>query len=258
MRPVQSLQESIRKAESIGFIVAAAPMVELRPMEPEAFGAFLRQLSAKACDYVVFTSANGASIAFDLAKEMVGARLFREGLSHSEIVAIGPKTRWALEEAGVGVRHMPTTYSSAGLVELFAKLKPATKSITILRSRQGDKSLVRGLQNLGAHVKDIAIYEISTPRDRTAAESLIKRVADGEIDAFCFTSAMSAKNFMDIASSLGLKDAVIAQMNRGCVGAIGVPTAKVLMGDGVQVKVSPTEHTFDALLDGIAAKLKIH
>jgi uroporphyrinogen-III synthase len=251
MRPSSSLDESVAKAERMGFTVIAAPMVELRPIRCPEFERFVASHSVKAWDYVVFTSANGVAYAFDCADGKIETASLRRRLSHSQVVAIGPKTQHALKKLGVKVSHVPERYSSAGLLHLFAKLRPAGKTVGIIRSNHGSRELVHELTKLGARVVDLRIYEMALPRDTLAAEELLRCAAEGEIDVFCFTSSMTAKNFFSMAENKMLKKQILSQMEHSKVAAIGKPTAVTLKGEGVESVIVPKEETFESMLEAV-------
>jgi uroporphyrinogen-III synthase len=252
MRPISSLAESVNKAQERGFTVIAAPMVELRAIKSPEFERLVSSPTPNAWDYVVFTSANGVSHAFGYAEEMADTASLQRMLSQSHVVAIGPKTKQALERAGVKVSRVPERYSSAGLITLFSKLRPTGKSIAIIRSAHGSSVLVPGLARLGAKVVELPIYEMTMPTDRSKAEQLVKRASEGGVDVFCFTSSMTVKNFLAIAESMGLKEKVLSQMKRSRVAALGSPTALTLKSNGIVANIIPGEETFESLLEEIA------
>lgn len=254
MRPESSLAESIRMAEERGLSVLSAPMMALEPMVDGRFERFLQELSKESIDYVVFTSSNGVSYALKLAEASVGRSELLKRLNGTQVAAIGAKTKRSLESLGVRVDHVPRTYSSEGLVDLFAELGVKGKKIAILRSTHGSDQLVSGLVGLGAHVDDVPVYTIGMPGDVESAKRLVRRAARGDIDVFCFTSTMMVKNFLEIARSLGLVDEVIARMNGAKVAAIGRPTVRALESYGIDVGIIPQEQTIEALLDEVVSK----
>jgi uroporphyrinogen-III synthase len=254
MRPRPSLEDSEAKAREMGFDVISAPMLELRPIRCPEFERFVSVHTMKVWDYVVFTSANGVSYAFDCADGKVELANLKKRLSQSQVVAIGPKTREALKRHGVRVRHVPESYSSSGMIEMFSKLHPHGKSVAIIRSNLGSKEILHGLTKMGARVFDLKIYEMAMPRDRSDAEKLVRRAADGDVDVFCFTSSMTVKNFFAVADSLSLREKILSQMERSKVAAIGKPTATTIESEGAVADIVPKQETFEAMLAEIKKK----
>ncbi len=254
MRPASSLGESVRLAKEKGFYVLGAPVIELEAIANGQFNEFVESLSRGYVDYVVFTSANGLRFSLGLAEGFIGKDEFIVLLRRAKVVAIGAKTRQALSTAGVKVSHTPSTYSSEGLAHLFKRLSPKGSRIVLVRSAQGSGDLVPALEALGARVTDVQVYRVRMPGSLKDAQDLVKRAANGEVDVFCFTSAMTVLNFLDIARSLGLLDEVILKINRACVAAIGQPTVRALKSNGMDVDIVPEEQTFEALLDEVVRK----
>ncbi|MBU0685740.1 MAG: uroporphyrinogen-III synthase [Candidatus Thermoplasmatota archaeon] len=254
MRPESSLAESVRLAEERGLSVLSAPMMALEPLVDTRFERVLHDLQSECIDCIVFTSSNGVSHALKLVEGSIGRGEFLKRLACTKVAAIGAKTKRSLESLGVRVDHVPRTYSSEGLVELFAELGVKGMRIVILRSTHGSDQLVSGLVGLGALVDDVPVYTIKMPGDVESAKRLVKRAARGDIDVFCFTSTMMVNNFLEIARSLGLADEVIARMNGAKVAAIGRPTVRALESYGIDVGIVPEEQTIEALLDEVVSK----
>jgi len=247
MRPQQYLPDSIKLAESHGYTVIAAPMIELRERDDPEFDVFVQRVLNRSIDYVIFTSANG--VIFALKK--VGSKKFVDALNACHIVAIGPNTRRELEKSGIRVDIIPTKYSSDGIVSALAP-SVSEKKVEVVRSSHGSPALIEGLEKHGAHVHESQVYEIVRPTGE-AQRGLIKAALDDKIDIFAFTSAMTVANFLKTAEDLRRKDEVIEAVNRKTVAAIGTPTAEALANNNVRVDILPKRFTFRDLLDGLEA-----
>lgn len=247
MRPPQYLQDSIKLAESYGYDVIAAPMIELREKDDPKFDVFVQRVLNHEVDYVIFTSANG--VMFALKK--VGDAKFTDALNTCNIVAIGPNTQRELEKHGIRVNMMPATYSSDGIVSALAP-SVSEKKVEVVRSSHGSPALIEGLEKHGAHVHEVQVYEIVRPTGE-AQEEIIRAALDDKIDVFVFTSAMTVVNFLQTAEDLSRKDEVIDAMNRKTVAAIGTPTAEALANNDIHVDVLPKRFTFEDLLDALEA-----
>jgi len=116
MRPQRYLPESIKLAESYGYDVVAAPMIELREKDDLEFDVFVQRVLNHEVDYVIFTSAHGVAFAWKRADN----KKFVDALNTCNIVAIGPNTQRELEKHGIRVDVMPATYSSDGIVGALA------------------------------------------------------------------------------------------------------------------------------------------
>jgi len=247
MRPDMHLDSSVALLHSHGFDVIAAPMIELRDNRDTHFDGFVERVLACESDIVIFTSANG--IAFMLAK-IDDPEQFIHALNQTSVVAIGSKTKSALETRGINVSLMPDSYSSKGI----AKLLRGTdgKTVEVVRSTHGDPALITELGRLGAKVEvhETAVYKLVLPDDGRQ-QRMIKGVLAGGIDIFAFTSAMTVHNFMTVARSMGAEVKIVDVLCEKVVAAIGDPTADVLSGYGVSVDVMPEKFTFVDMVDAI-------
>ncbi|MCX9084319.1 MAG: uroporphyrinogen-III synthase [Candidatus Methanoperedens sp.] len=242
MRPAGYQAESVRLANSMGFSVISAPMIDVVDRRDANFDGFVNRIMEGESDYVIFTSANG--VEFTLLK-FKDPDEFIERLNKTQVVAVGPKTRDAILKNDIHVSIMPRTYSSQGLVEELTGIEGAV--IDIARSSHGAPQLVTGLLEKGAVVYETQVYQIISPRDERHV-ALMNRALSREVDIFAFTSTMMARNFMSIADEMGIKDELIRIMNEKTVAAIGKPTADTLSRMGVEVKVMPKQYTFEELL----------
>jgi uroporphyrinogen-III synthase len=242
MRPAGYIAESIRLANYLGFRTIAAPMIDIVDKTDLNFKGFVERIRKEEADYVIFTSANG--VKFTLLK-LNSPDEFIEHLNKTQVVAIGPKTRQALQENGIMVTIMPDSFSSEGLVEYLCGVKGAV--IEIARSSHGAPELVNGLTDKGAVVHETQVYQIIRPTDEGHTK-LMEKALSREIDIFAFTSSMIARNFMDFADEMGLKKEIISIMNEKTVAAIGKPTYSTLSGFGIHVKVLPEHYTFEEML----------
>ncbi len=245
MRPSVYKEESVKLAESMGFDALAVPMIELTGMQDSSFKPFFEHIVKKEADYVIFTSANGLD--FTLQKiPYVMRDMFVEALNRTNVIAIGPTTKKALEEKGIKVMGMPGVYSSKGLVEYLCK-DVKGKNVDLARSVFGSTVLTEGLARCGANVLETKVYSLFKP-DSEEQKDLIRSALKGKIAAFAFTSSMMVHNFFEVAKEIGTEDNIVQVLNGSIVAAIGLPTAETLRSYNVNVSVIPEEYTFEEIL----------
>ncbi|MEM2934067.1 MAG: uroporphyrinogen-III synthase [Methanocellales archaeon] len=245
-RPEEHLEESISSAEKEGFRVIATPMVEIKAREDPEFIVFLRRVLSCEVDYVIFTSVNGIRIALEKA----ASGEFVKALNKTRVIAIGPRTKRALEKAGVAA-IMPEKYSSEGILEELSSLLSGRK-VEIVRSAQGDPELIKSLSSAGAAVHEVKIYEVKRPKGEAQALAIKQAPV---VDVFAFTSSTAVENYLKTAEELGLRGMVIEIMNSRIVAAIGELTAKKLRENGIKVDIVPKHFTFQDLLNAIKEKV---
>ncbi|HDN65923.1 MAG TPA: uroporphyrinogen-III synthase [Methanosarcinales archaeon] len=247
MRPDMHLDSSVALLHSRGFDVIAAPMIELRDNHDGNFDGFVERVLACESDIVIFTSANG--IAFMLQK-IDDPERFVHTLNQTSVVAIGSKTKRALETRSINVSLMPDSYSSKGIADMLRGTD--NKTVEVVRSTHGDPALITELRSSGdgVLVHETAVYKLVLPDDGRQ-QRMIEDALNRKIDVFAFTSAMTVHNFMTVARSMGAEEEIVNVLCERVVAAIGDPTADVLSGYGVSVDVMPEKFTFEDMVDAI-------
>ena len=255
MRPEEHLGNSIELAKSYGYMVIAAPMVEVKERSAPEFDVFAHRVLNGEVDYVIFTSVNGVRFALKKAGRYMlkshhdNNSKFIDALNACNTVAVGPSTQQGMEKHGIYVDVVPEAYSSEGIVSVLAP-HIRGKKVEIVRSSHGAPLLVDGLKKHGAIIHEVLVYEIIRPVGE-CQRKLIEAALNGDIDVYAFTSAMSVKNFLKTAGNLSKKDELIEGMKHGTVAAIGNPTAEALRENGIRVDVLPKRFTFKDMLDAL-------
>ena len=178
LRPPGSSVEALAETG----IVAHIPVIDIEPV-PGAVEQVQRQLPG--CDWLVVTSPRAVRL-LEPALQLV-ARLRREG--RLRVAAVGPKTRWSLQEAGLDADLVPREYRGAALAVELASLKPGC--VLLARSEKAVPELPRILQAEGVRVVEIPLYRVVTLGDMAEAAASI---AD-RFDYVVFTSPSIARAF---------------------------------------------------------------
>lgn len=242
-RPRIFLKDTVAYMRSKGLEAVPVPMMELIPREDAAVDASLERIRSGQADAVILTSQNGVRFLSGRSSD------FAAILNGVEVYAIGPKTNKALTGAGVKAAAMPSTFSSEGLVMDFCK-KLSGKRVEVLRSDHGNPILMEGLRESGANAIETVVYDI-VPLKGGEQEAFVLEALEGRIDAFTFTSIMTAKSLLMVAESMGKKDELKAVINSKKVAVIGNPTASFLKDNGIRVDVLPGRFTFEDMIEGL-------
>jgi uroporphyrinogen-III synthase len=243
-RPGKFLPEAEKLVRSKGLEPVPVPLMEMVPRDDGALEAFFERLEKGEVDTVIVTSQNGVGFIFDKAKD---AAAMRDRLNAVEVISIGPKTSNALQERGVKAERMPATFSSDGLVRDF---KLTGKTVEVLRSDHGNPVLISGLEQGGAMVREVIVYDI-VPLSGEAQAAFVREALAGGIDAFTFTSTMTARSLLMMGESMGKQDELKKAINAKKVAAIGHPTAAFLKENGIRVDVVPVRFTFEDMIDAL-------
>ena len=254
MRPQDKIEESAQMVRDLGFETICASPVEVSVRDSREFRELLKAMEADGPKIVVFTSATGVKAAFELAegggycgKEGV-SRGLRELLGRRTVAAIGSSTAAAARMFGLEVDIIPEEFTSSGIVKTLSKKGVEGAWIAVLRSSTGSQVLAEGLSKTNARVTEIDLYDLVRRSDSPEMKLMIDEALNGRIDIFLFTSALSAKTFMEAGIDASSEERIVEAVNSRTVVAIGKPTRRALEDYGVRVDGVPEKATFEDMM----------
>ena len=194
-------------------------------------------------DWIVFTSQTGVRIFFEqMLEEQVDVRR----LSQAKFAVIGEGTAKALKEKGIYPDLMPKVYDGDSLAEAIAKQGIAGQKILIPRAKKGNMHLVPVLEQAGAKVKDLAIYE--TVHHKSTVFSIKEELTKEPADCVVFTSASTVEGFVEAAGEM--------EYTKLTAVCIGKQTAAAAQAYGMQCYVAE-KAALDALVEQVQ-KVKVN
>ena len=101
------------------------PTIELVSKGEKIVEEFLESVQSYNPDYSVFMSSKAVKLLFNSAKKISMYEKLQLAVANTIVMAVGPKTKAALEIEGIKVSHMPKRYSSVGVGEVFTRLNAA-------------------------------------------------------------------------------------------------------------------------------------
>ncbi|MGZ0747219.1 uroporphyrinogen-III synthase [Haloparvum sp. AD34] len=225
------IEEAAKYLRSAGVSPVPDPMLTICPTGQ----------SPQPAEYCIFTSPTGVEHAVEQGWNPDG----------ETVCAIGRQTAAAVRNYGYSVDVLPSTFTSAGLVEELSN-EVGGQFVEIARSAHGSGELVQGLENAGATVHETYLYRLERPI--TAGRSISSAVA-GELDAILFTSPKTVEHFLEIADDRDLDFELRRQLSGIIIGAIGAPTERALIDKSIRVNVKPTSVGFERLADHVIRKV---
>ena len=249
MRPRDKLEGSVRLAESLGFQTIAASPLRIEVRDSPGIDDLLSAVAAGRVGAIVLTSTTGVDALVELMA-LRGAEGPGALLSSCLGIAIGPLTAQAMRDADIRVDHVPEEFTSEGLVRSLASSLRG-KTVYVLRSSHGERILVEGLRETGSDVREVVLYDLVPQPDADDMRSLAIQSMEGGVDAFAFSSALSAATFIEAVERVASREEVLTLLNSRTVGAMGGPTRRKLEKMGIIVRAVPAEATFEALLKAI-------
>lgn len=205
-------------------------------------------LELNSYDWLVFTSANGVSMFFELffkrfqdMRDIGGAR----------IAAVGPATAAKLKELHLQVDLVPAEYSGRKVAEAFEKFETVENlKMCLLRAERANPDLPAGLQELGAIVDDIAVYRtVPETEDRTGVSA---ELLESGADWVTFTSSSTVEHF-DARFDL---PALVKKFPGLKLASIGPETTKAIHALGLQPSLEARSQTTDGLIAALVKTVK--
>jgi uroporphyrinogen III methyltransferase/synthase len=192
-RTRQQAGELSRRLRELGAQVIEAPTIELAPpADTDAVRAAISRLPQT--DMAIFTSVNGVDAAWDyLLQAGHDARWFPQ-----RVVAVGPSTAAALRQIGIIADLMPEEFTSDKLAQRIKSHlgNVAGLRVMLLRAQIARPALRTGLEQAGAIVEDVAIYQTRPPA--ALPSDAVAALSENRIDLVTFTSASTARNLFNL------------------------------------------------------------
>ncbi|KAG2474764.1 MAG: Uroporphyrinogen III synthase HEM4 [Nitrosopumilales archaeon] len=171
-------------------------------------------------------------------------------MANTIVIAVGPKTKAALETERVKVAYIPKRYSSVGVGEVFTRLNAVGKKVLIPRSGASTPFLKDLLQKIGLEVNEIYLYDVCAFSDTSQWNNFRQLFSQTKIDGIVFTSVSSVKAFFEIMSKDYEKENLLNNLKKIQVVAIGPFTADELKKFDVENTISQV-HTVSGAFDTI-------
>jgi uroporphyrinogen-III synthase len=226
------------------------PTIEIVSKGEKIVDEFLDSVKQYNPDYSVFMSSKAVTLLFDTAKKVSKFEKLQLAVANTMVMAVGPKTKTALENQGIKVAFMPNIYSSVGVGELFTKLHAVGKKVIVPRSGASTPFLKELLEKIGINIKEIHLYNVCAFRDTTQWNEFRELFSKNKIDGIVFTSASSVRAFFEIMSKDYDESSLLRNLEKLPVVAIGPFTSDELKKFNVKNTVSQV-HTVLGAFDTI-------
>jgi uroporphyrinogen III methyltransferase / synthase len=235
--------ELVELLEANGAEAVEAPLINIVP--PDDFGPLDEACErAGAYDWIVFTSANGASAFMD--RMLTGPRDVR-GLAGAKLCAVGPGTASRLTRFGLKVDLVPDDHSADGVVAaLKASGSLKGKRVLFAKADIARDTLPEELRGAGAQVTEVVAYRTVTA-EGDAHLGIYRQLLDRKIDAVTFSSASAIRAFVSIYGA----DQAVDLLSHTIVATIGPVTADAALRYGITPQITPAVSTIPALVDAL-------
>jgi uroporphyrinogen-III synthase len=227
------------------------PTIELVSKGEKIVEDFLNSIRDDNHDFSVFMSSKAVKLLFDTARKLSKFEKLQLSVANTTVIAVGPKTKAALEKEGIRVTYMPQKkYSSVGVGEVFTRLNAEGKKVIIPRSGASTPFLAQLLEKIGLQVKEIYLYDVCSFKDTSQWNEFRVLFSNKKIDGIVFTSASSVNAFFEIMLMNSDKKILLEDLQKTKVVAIGPFTADELKKFGLAPIVADV-HTVSGAFDTI-------
>jgi uroporphyrinogen-III synthase len=243
-----------RRGRELGLIVTSyggqplvAPSMREVPLESNAEAtAFAADLVAGEFDVVILLTGVGARALLDIVQRAHGTRKkFVDALSETVVIARGPKPLAVMRELQVPVwatAPEPNTWREvlAALDARKSELSLDGLNVAVQEYGASNPDLLAGLEARGARVTRVPVYQWALPEDLEPLVQAVRAIVAGELDVALFTSATQAVHLMNVADTMGLRDAVRGGLQRMAIASIGPTTSEELRQQGIAADLEPS------------------
>jgi uroporphyrinogen-III synthase len=219
--------------------------------------ALIDALALGEVDYVIFQTGVGASTLLDEAEKLNRRDELIEALKRTRIVARGAKPTAVLARCEL----RPTVgalepFTTADLIDAMTPFDLRDKNVALLHYGEPNLSLAESLNQRGARLRELLLYEWRLPRDTTRLIRLIDELIDHQYAAIAFTSQIQARHLFRLAAEAGRENQLRAALNEIAVASVGPTCTAALSNLGVKPRVEPKRPKMGPLILAVAQYLK--
>ena len=204
------------------------PTIELVSKGDKIVDEFLESIKQYDPDYSVFMSSKAVKLLFDTAKKNSKYEKLQLAVANTIVIAVGPKTKTAIEAEGIKVSYIPKRFSSVGVGEVLTRLNAVGKKVLVPRSGASTPFLRNLLEKIGLDVKEIHLYDVRSFSDVSQWKEFSDLFSQNKIDGIVFTSASSVRAFFDILEKNFDEKTLLNNLEKTKIVSIGPFTAEEL------------------------------
>ncbi|MGH9663192.1 MAG: uroporphyrinogen-III synthase, partial [Bryobacteraceae bacterium] len=217
-----------------------APSMRELPLESneEAF-AFAERLFRNDFEMMILLTGVGTRALARVLAARYPAGAFSQALRKLTVVARGPKPAAALREMEVPIAVLvpePNTWR-----ELLTAIRDRPeRRIAIQEYGKSNTHLIGALQQRGAEVTTVRVYQWDLPENQEPLREAVRRLAAGTVDVALFTTSIQVPHLFRAAAELGLEQKVAESLPRIVIASIGPTTTEALEEYGLEPDIVPS------------------
>ena len=233
-----------------GADVLHGPVIKTLPLGPE--DGLRRATDAvimRPPDILIANTGIGMRAWFAAAESWGIGEALLGALSEADILARGPKASGAVHQAGLVVWKRAASERLSEVCEMAIEHGVAGKRVAFQRHGDDAPELIAALEDAGAEVEEIPVYNWKVPDDHGPVLRLIRAAIAGNVHALTFTSAPAVRNLIAIADEHDLLEPMLGALNSGLVVAcVGPVCSGAALDAGIVAPVVPAKARLGPLI----------
>lgn len=236
-RRAVEMAELISRQQGVPIV---APSMRELPLESneEAF-AFAERLFRDEFEMMILLTGSGTRALAKTLAARYPADAFPRALRKLTVVARGSKPAAALREMDVPVSIFvpePNTWREL----LIAIRDRPERRIAIQEYGKSNPQLIEALQERGAEVTTVRVYQWGMPENREPLLDAVRRLVANTVDVVMFTTSIQVPHLFQAAAELGLHRTITEALRRVVVASIGPTTTEALEEYGLEPDIVPS------------------
>jgi uroporphyrinogen-III synthase len=253
-------REIAKLITNLGGVPIVAPSVREVPLDSNSGAVeFARRLAAHQVDAVIFTTGIGVRVLASAVEKICPRDELSRRLNEVAIIARGPKPTAALRELGVRVSlTVPEPNTWRELLTLLDQNKNsfpvAERRVAIQEYGAQNPELVAGLEERGAIVTSVNVYQWALPEDLTPLQNAIDAIIRGDVHVLLVASSVQIRHLFQVAETMGQAKTLQETLSRVVSVSIGPLTSEELRSRGLTVDIECTHPKMGLLVQEAAEK----
>jgi uroporphyrinogen-III synthase len=253
-------REMAKLIANLGGVPIVAPSVREVPLESndEALE-FARRLAVGQVDMVVFTTGVGVKALASAVEKLCSRDELSSRLNRVVVIARGPKPTAALRELGVRVSiSVPEPNTWRDLLTILdqsrATFPVAGRRIAVQEYGVTNPELSAGLEERGAMVTSVNVYQWALPEDLGPLEKAVESIITGDVHVLLVASAVQIRHLFEVAGRMAKSEALREALSRVVIASVGPLTSEELRSRGLKVDIECTHPKMGFLVQEAAEK----
>ncbi len=215
----------------------------------------LTQLATGKIQVVIFYTGVGVNALLRESERLGQLTTLLEHLRKVRLICRGPKPAAVLKKYDLPVyRSAREPYTTDELLSAITGLDLHDRGVAVVHYGERNPLLVAHLQERGALVTELCLYEWHLPEDTTALRQVINDLISGQVDALLLTSQVQVHHLFQVADEMERRQALIRALRREIVVAsIGPTCTEALHSYGILPQVVPHHPKMGHLVKALAS-----